>query len=67
MYRNSRYSTTISEKRKCHKIKIKSWGFDAALVLDGSLSVPFNDGSTAVFEIYPEYSLKNLIFCSNKL
>ncbi|XP_020296448.1 NAD kinase 2, mitochondrial-like [Pseudomyrmex gracilis] len=66
MYRNSRYSTRISEKRKCRRIKIKSSGFDAALVLDGSLSVPFNDGSTAVFEICPECSLKNLIFCSNK-
>jgi len=31
------------------------------LVLDGNMSLPFNDGSTASFEIQPEYSLKNII------
>jgi len=45
----------------CCKIKVKSMGFDAGLVLDGSVSLPFNDGSTASFEIRPEYSLKNIV------
>ncbi|KAL6257060.1 hypothetical protein P5V15_011995 [Pogonomyrmex californicus] len=50
-----------SDRRLCCRIKIKSMGFNAGLVLDGCVSLPFNDGSTASFEIRPEYSLKNII------
>ncbi|XP_070161409.1 NAD kinase 2, mitochondrial [Polyergus mexicanus] len=61
MYRGSRCSKSIPEKQMCNKVKIKSKGFDAGLVLDGCVSLPFNDGSTATFEIQPEFSLKNII------
>ncbi|XP_018311452.1 NAD kinase 2, mitochondrial [Mycetomoellerius zeteki] len=61
MSRSSLWPKIISDKRMCCKIKVKSTGFDAGLVLDGSVSLPFNDGSTASFEIRPEYSLKNII------
>ncbi|XP_072767383.1 NAD kinase 2, mitochondrial [Anoplolepis gracilipes] len=61
MYRSSSCSKSIPEKQVCHKVKVTSKGFDAGIVLDGSVSLPFNDGSTATFEIRPEYSLKNII------
>lgn len=61
MYRSSRCSKSIPERQMCNKVKIKSKGFDAGLVLDGCVSLPFNDGSTATFEIQPEFSLKNII------
>ncbi|XP_018402601.1 PREDICTED: NAD kinase 2, mitochondrial-like [Cyphomyrmex costatus] len=61
MSRSPLWPKLISDKRMCCRIKIKSTGFDAGLVLDGCVSLPFNDGSTASFEIRPEYSLKNII------
>jgi len=61
MIRSPLWPKLISDKRMYCKIKIKSTGFDAGLVLDGNMSLPFNDGSTASFEIQPEYSLKNII------
>ncbi|KYN22960.1 UPF0465 protein C5orf33 [Trachymyrmex cornetzi] len=61
MSRSPLWPKLISDKRMCCRIKVKSTGFDAGLVLDGSVSLPFNDGSTASFEIRPEYSLKNII------
>ncbi|XP_039302196.1 NAD kinase 2, mitochondrial-like [Solenopsis invicta] len=61
IFRNSLWPDLISDKRMCCRIKVKSMGFDAGLVLDGSESLPFNDGSTASFEIRSEYSLKNII------
>ncbi|XP_077256291.1 NAD kinase 2, mitochondrial [Temnothorax americanus] len=61
MSRSSLWPKLISDRRICCRIKVKSMGFDAGLVLDGSVSLPFNDGSTASFEIRPEYSLKNII------
>ncbi|XP_029163057.1 NAD kinase 2, mitochondrial-like [Nylanderia fulva] len=62
MYRGSRCSKFIPERQMCRRVKVKSRGFDAGLVLDGCESLPFNDGSTATFEIRPEFSLKNIIF-----
>ncbi|XP_050455383.1 NAD kinase 2, mitochondrial-like [Cataglyphis hispanica] len=52
---------SFRERQMCSKVKIKSGGFDAGLVLDGCVSLPFNDGSTATFEIQPEFALKNII------
>lgn len=49
------------ERQKCTKLTVKSCGFDAGLVIDGSISLPFNDGTTASFEIKPEYSLKQIV------
>ncbi|KAG5317253.1 NAKD2 kinase, partial [Pseudoatta argentina] len=62
MSRSALWPKLISDKRMCYKFQVKSTGFDAGLTLDGSLSLPFNDGSTASFEIRPEYSLKKIIF-----
>ncbi|XP_015438223.1 PREDICTED: NAD kinase 2, mitochondrial-like [Dufourea novaeangliae] len=50
-----------SEREKCYKLTVKSAGFDAGLVIDGSISLPFNDGTTASFEIKPENSLRQIL------
>lgn len=44
----------------CRKLTIRSQCFDAGLVLDGGIAVPFNFGTTAVLETYPEDSLKTI-------
>lgn len=49
------------ERSLCHRLRIKSFGFNAGLVLDGYLYMPFNHGTTALFQILPEYSLKNIV------
>ncbi|XP_017887741.2 NAD kinase 2, mitochondrial-like [Ceratina calcarata] len=49
------------DKVKCFTLTVISRGFDAALVIDGSISIPFNDGTLASFEIKPEYALKNIV------
>ncbi|TMW43945.1 hypothetical protein DOY81_010977 [Sarcophaga bullata] len=36
---------------------VKSRCIDANLVIDGSISYPFNDGAKALLEIYPEDAL----------
>ncbi|KAK0181233.1 hypothetical protein PV327_003535 [Microctonus hyperodae] len=41
-------------------LKVKSRGFDAGFILNGSISLPFNDDTTAVFEIHPEDALKTI-------
>ncbi|XP_013183546.1 NAD kinase 2, mitochondrial [Amyelois transitella] len=42
---------------KATSIKVKSHCTDAGLVIDGSVSFPFNDGTEAVLEVHPEDSL----------
>ncbi|XP_012242145.2 NAD kinase 2, mitochondrial-like [Bombus impatiens] len=49
------------DRQKCNKLTVKSCGFDAGLVIDGSISLPFNDGTIATFDIKPEYSLKSIM------
>ncbi|XP_066591890.1 NAD kinase 2, mitochondrial-like [Prorops nasuta] len=63
MYRASNWPKPrdCPERQMCHRITVKSCGFDAGLILDGSVSLPFNDGTIAFFEIRPEYALKNII------
>ncbi|CAK9805126.1 NAD kinase 2, mitochondrial [Anthophora plagiata] len=63
MYQTTRCTNhkCCSDRQKCFKITVKSGGFDAGLVIDGSISLPFNDGTIASFEIKPEYSLRNII------
>ncbi|RLU26839.1 hypothetical protein DMN91_000636 [Ooceraea biroi] len=50
---NMRFPKSLPERRKCRSIRVKSFGFDAGLILDGCVCMPFNDGSTALFEIRP--------------
>ncbi|XP_031827339.1 NAD kinase 2, mitochondrial isoform X2 [Nomia melanderi] len=45
----------------CKKLTVRSQCFDAGLVLDGGIAVPFNFGATAVMETHPEDSLRSLI------
>lgn len=69
MIREMYYATRCSkykykcclDRQRCNKITVKSHGFDAGLVIDGSVSLPFNDGAIATFDIKPEYSLKNIV------
>lgn len=42
---------------KAETVNVKSHCTDAGLVIDGSVSFPFNDGTEALLEIYPEDSL----------
>ncbi|XP_003487977.1 NAD kinase 2, mitochondrial isoform X1 [Bombus impatiens] len=44
----------------CKKLTVTSQCYDAGLVLDGGIAVPFNFGTTAVLETYPEDSLRAL-------
>lgn len=62
MYHNSRCErNNCPSKQKCNKLSVKSFGFDAGIMIDGSISMPFNDGVVATFEIKPEYSLKTIV------
>lgn len=45
-----------------HKVEIKSSCYDASLVIDGGISFPFNDGTTALMEIRPEDALRTVVF-----
>ena len=42
------------------KIAVKSRCFDACLVVDGSLSYKFNDGTKAIIEILEEDALRTV-------
>ncbi|KAK2583972.1 hypothetical protein KPH14_006434 [Odynerus spinipes] len=52
---------SFSARGMCRQFKVVSHGFDAGLVIDGGVTLPFNDGTIAVFEIHPEDALKNLV------
>ncbi|XP_076658719.1 NAD kinase 2, mitochondrial isoform X2 [Halictus rubicundus] len=45
----------------CKKVTVRSQCFDAGLVLDGGIAVPFNFGVTVVLEMYPEDSLRTFV------
>lgn len=51
---------TLPPYGSCHKFTARSQCFDAGLVLDGGIAVPFNFGTTAVMEVHPEDSLRTL-------
>ncbi|CAI4227059.1 unnamed protein product [Auanema sp. JU1783] len=44
------------------RIRVKSRGYDAHLVVDGGVSYRFNDGSEAVLEVHEEDALKTVVF-----
>lgn len=44
----------------CTKFTVRSQCFDASLVVDGGIAMPFNFGTTAVLKILPEDSLQVL-------
>ncbi|XP_022816962.1 NAD kinase 2, mitochondrial [Spodoptera litura] len=47
----------LKVRDKASSVKVKSHCTDAGLVIDGSVSFPFNDGTEAILEIHPEDSL----------
>ncbi|XP_012281677.1 NAD kinase 2, mitochondrial-like [Orussus abietinus] len=49
------------ERNMCRKLRVKSFGSDAGVILDSSISVPFNDGTTAIFEVHPEDALRTIV------
>lgn len=51
----------IKSRGFAKKIEIKSNCFDASLVIDGGVSVNFNDGATVLLEILPEDALKTIV------
>ena len=51
---------TLPPYGSCFKFTARSQCFDAGLVLDGGIAVPFNFGTTAVMEVHPEDSLRTL-------
>ena len=54
---------TAEESRprgKARRIAVKSKCFDACLVIDGSLSFKFNDGTKAIVDILEEDSLRTI-------
>ncbi|XP_012220251.1 NAD kinase 2, mitochondrial isoform X2 [Linepithema humile] len=44
----------------CRKITVRSQCYDAGLVLDGGIAVPFNFGTIAEIESFPEDSLRTI-------
>ena len=50
----------LRPRGKAQKISVKSKCFDACLVVDGSLSFKFNDGTKAVIELLDEDSLRTV-------
>lgn len=53
-------SNSLQSRGFCKKLTIRSQCYDAGIVLDGGIAVPFNFGTTAVMEIRPEYALRAL-------
>lgn len=51
----------IKKFKKMNRLIVQSRCFDACLVIDGSQSYQFNDGSKAVMETLPEDSLKTVL------
>lgn len=45
----------------CKKATVKSQCFDAGIVLDGGIAIPFNFGTIAEIETFPEDSLRTII------
>lgn len=51
----------LNHRGFCKKITVRSQCIDAALVLDGGIAVPFNYGTIAEIESFPEDSLRTLV------
>ena len=62
------FPTAVEKKPrgKARRMEIKSRCFDACLVIDGSLSYKFNDGTRAIVSIHDEDVLRTVhIYSSN--
>ncbi|PBC30938.1 NAD kinase 2, mitochondrial isoform X1 [Apis cerana] len=54
-------SKCIHPRKFCNKLTVRSQCYDASIVLDGGIAIPFNFGATAIMETYPEDSLRSLV------
>ncbi|XP_006614914.1 NAD kinase 2, mitochondrial-like isoform X1 [Apis dorsata] len=52
---------SIHHRKFCNKLTVRSQCYDASIVLDGGIAIPFNFGATAIMETYPEDSLRSLV------
>ena len=52
---------SIAPRDFCTKLTVQSQCYDAGLVLDGGIGVPFNVGTTAFLEIKPEDALRTIV------
>lgn len=50
----------VNTRGFCNKATVKSECFDAGLVFDGGIAVPFNFGTIAEIETFPEDSLRTI-------
>ncbi len=53
-------ASELTPRAYASRMEIKSRCFDACMVIDGGLSFSFNDGTTAIFEMFEEDSLKTV-------
>ncbi|XP_057334344.1 NAD kinase 2, mitochondrial [Microplitis mediator] len=51
---------TIKPRAFCNRLTIRSQCYDAGLVLDGGIGVPFNIGSIAILETHPDDALRTI-------
>lgn len=51
----------IEPRGFAHTIEVKSKCLDAAVIIDGGLSFPFNEGTISHLEIHPEDSLRTVV------
>ncbi|XP_063978221.1 NAD kinase 2, mitochondrial [Diachasmimorpha longicaudata] len=51
---------TISPRAYCNSLTIRSQCYDAGLVFDGGIGVPFNVGTVAILETHPEDRLRTI-------
>uniref|UniRef100_A0A158PB22 NAD kinase 2, mitochondrial n=1 Tax=Angiostrongylus cantonensis TaxID=6313 RepID=A0A158PB22_ANGCA len=58
---NSTFSPT-TPRGFAEKIRVKSRGYDAHLVVDGAVSYRFNDGAEAFVEVHEEDALQTVVF-----
>lgn len=51
---------SIKPRAFCNKLVIRSQCYDAGLVFDGGIGVPFNVGTVAVLETHPKDALRTI-------
>lgn len=51
----------IEQRGFAETIELKSKCLDAAIIVDGGISFPFNEGAIAHLQIHPEDALKTVV------
>lgn len=55
------YSSSISSKGFCKSMTVRSLSFDASLVMDGGIAIPYSAGTTAVMETREDDALRTIM------